>query len=249
MTLSSPSVATGVAGAGSVESGATRFQAMRFLVWQILAKVRIAMPVQVVFCLNTGSDVAPGVVQVQPLVQQMDGNGNCTKHAQIYNVPYLRLQGGTNAVILDPVAGDVGLMAVCDRDFSLVKAAAALGIPAGSLGFPPGSWREFDMSDGIYVGGFLGLAAPTQYVAFSAAGITITSPTAITLNAPSITVTGELTVDGNVTTGELTVDENLTVEGTTTMVGTVTAAGLSVETHIHHGVTTGSGVTAPPSNT
>jgi len=58
----------------------------------------------------------PPIVSVQPLVNQVDGQGNPTQHGIINGVPVFRLQGGANAIIADPVAGDIGLLATASRD-------------------------------------------------------------------------------------------------------------------------------------
>ncbi|MCZ5831955.1 hypothetical protein O5345_06120 [Escherichia coli] len=39
----------------------------------------------------------------------------------LYDLPVWRLQRGNSAVIMDPVAGDIGLIAICDKDTSLVR--------------------------------------------------------------------------------------------------------------------------------
>nr|WP_250135685.1 hypothetical protein [Escherichia coli] len=44
------------------------------------------------------------------------------EHEVIYNIPVWRLQGGGNAVIMPPHVGDIGFLAICDRDISAVKA-------------------------------------------------------------------------------------------------------------------------------
>ena len=44
----------------------------------------------------------------------------------IHNVPYMRIQGGANGIILDPAIGDIGIATVCDRVF------APCAIPNGS---------------------------------------------------------------------------------------------------------------------
>ena len=103
----------------------------------------------------------PGTVDIQPMVAQLDGKGNAMPHGTIYNVPYVRAQGGTNAVIIDPVVGDIGLAVFASHDISSVKASKK---PAN-----PGSRRRFDWADAIYVGGMLN-AAPAQYIRFTSTG-------------------------------------------------------------------------------
>ena len=151
----------------------------------------------------------------------LDGSGNAWPHGIIHNVPYMRVQGGANGIILDPAIGDVGIATVCDRDISTVKNTGNVAAP--------GSLRKHDMSDMIYIQTIIG-AAPTQYVQFNSTGITITSPTTVTINATDIKINGKLTVVGDIeTTG--------TLKNNTKNVGS---------THTHSGVTTGSGNTGAP---
>ena len=167
------------------ETFGSLFNAHTFLIESILAMVHTSTLVKVVKCTNNGSLSAAGTVDVQPLVNQLDGYGNPVPHGIIYKCLYSRLQGGANAVIIDPQPGDIGAMIFSDRDTSKVIATKAQA--------NPGSNRKFDMADGIYLGWCLN-AVPTQFIEFSAAGITITSPAAVTINAPIATVNAPVSV-------------------------------------------------------
>jgi hypothetical protein len=194
---------------------------LKFVINNALAGMRTSIPVKVIAVSNAGGLSPVGTVNVQPLVSMLDGYGNAWPHGIIHNVPYMRVQGGSNGIILDPAIGDVGIATVCDRDISTVKNTGNVSAP--------GSLRKHDMSDMIYIQTIIG-AAPTQYVQFSSAGITITSPTTVTINATNININGKLTVVGDVeTTG--------TLKNNTKNVGS---------THTHSGVTTGSGNTGAP---
>ena len=104
-----------------------------------------------------------GFVNVQPLVNMVDGDGNALEHGTIFSVPYLQMRAGTSGIVAIPVPGDIGLMAVCDRDISSAKTSLAPG--------PPPSGREYDFSDAVYVMG-LGIGpAPTTTVTVDATGI------------------------------------------------------------------------------
>lgn len=149
-----------------------------YAIQQAISKLQTATLVRVESCTNDGGVSPFGFVDVTPLVAQVDGSGKLTPHVTLYGIPYLRLQGGTNAVICDPVAGDIGIAVFASRDISTVKATQG---PSG-----PGSGRSYDFADGMYLGGVLN-AAPTQYIRFSADGIEILSPSGtITLSADSI---------------------------------------------------------------
>lgn len=197
-------------------SGASEFQALRFLLSQRLRRVQTAILVQVQAV--HGGGVGPvGTVDVVPLVDQVDGAGNAVPHVTIYSRPYARIQGGTNAFILDPQIGDIGLMVFCSRDISAVIASKQHG--------PPPSARVFNYADGLYLGGYLN-ATPQAYIEFAQNG-------AITVVAPSLTITttGAVNINGAVVShaGEVT-----------------DALGKVLGTHIHSGVQSGSNNSGPP---
>ena len=200
---------------------------IRFIVQQALTDVQTTTIVKVIACSNDG-DLSPvGTVDVQILVNQISGQGIGTPHVPMYGLPYLRIQGGTNAVIIDPQPGDIGIAVFSSRDITKVKSTKAQA--------NPGSFHMHDFSDGMYLGGLLN-GAPSQYVQFGSGGITIVSPGTITLTAPSIILNGALQQSG----GNATMDQSLIVAGD------VKANGISLDSHVHSGVTTGSAKTGVP---
>lgn len=167
---------------------------LRFAISQQTLELNTSMPVRVLSVQASG--VAPvGFVSIQILVDQVTGNDMTVPHGEIPNVPYMRLQGGANAVIIDPQVGDIGLACFASRDISAVKNARQAA--------PPGSRRAHDFSDAMYIGGLLN-AAPTQYIHFTDGGIIVHSPSAVTIEAPVANIiapiinsTGNLTHTGN----------------------------------------------------
>lgn len=174
-----------VQGQASATSGGSEFNALAFLVQQMLARVNVATLVKVVACSNSGGVSPVGTVDVQPLVNQLDGSGNAVAHVTIYGLPYLRVQGGANAVIIDPQPGDIGIAVFADRDISSVKATKAQA--------NPGSRRRNSMADGLFLGGVLN-GAPTQYVQFAPGGINVTDKNAntIVMDSTGVTINGTL---------------------------------------------------------
>jgi hypothetical protein len=177
----------GYQGSQKLNSSASDYNTIALIVQDIISQNATISLVLVKGVNATGLNPV-GTVDVQPMVAQIDGFGNATPHGTIYSLPYFRLQGGANAVILDPQAGDIGLAAFSSHDISSVKANKT---PSN-----PGSWRRFDWSDGLYIGGFLN-GAPSQYVQFSSDGIKVLSPSMITLQAPVIMLEGNVTVSGD----------------------------------------------------
>jgi hypothetical protein len=231
---------------------------LSFVVGQLLTRVQTAMPVQIVACTNAGGVSPVGFADVLPLVQQIDNNGIPTPHTTVYNLPYMRLQGGTNAVIIDPHPGDIGIAVFASRDISGVKATKRQSVP--------GSYRKFSFSDGMYIGGILN-GTPNQYIQFSAAGIVIHSPTLVRLEAPDVQIQAR-TVEINATTSATVTTPTFTINGNTVLNGTlnsggagggtatfsgdvvglkeITASGTNVHTHLHGDVESGTSNTGRP---
>lgn len=219
--------------------------ALKFFLRRSLARVRTATIVMVKTVYNTGGIVGSGVVDVQPLIQQIDGQGNVTALPIIFGVPYSRIQGGTNAVILDPQVGDIGTVIFGDRDQSAVVASKGMAIP--------GSDRRHSLSDAWYVGTGL-TETPTQYVAFNNEGINIVSPTAIKATVGSNTFTLDTSQFKAVAGGKsITINSSgiafsgaVTGDSTATFTGDVTGQGTSLHNHLQTGVTSGTSESGPP---
>lgn len=155
------------------------YNQLQFVVQQAIAKMQTATIVKVINCSNDGGVSPVGTVDAQILVNQINGQGVPTPHVTMYGLPYLRMQGGANAVILDPQPGDLGIAVFASRDISTVVSTKAQA--------NPGSYRQYDFSDGMYLGGLLN-AAPSQYIQFTASGIAVVSPSAITVTAPIVSI-------------------------------------------------------------
>ena len=198
--------------------GRGEFNQLSFVVQQIMNKANHATLVQVVG-VAPGNVGPVGTVNVTPLVNMVDGQGNAIPHGIIYTLPYLRLQGGQNAIIIDPAINDIGLCVFADQDISTVKATLAAAIPA--------THRRNDWADGLYLGGMLN-GTPTQYLEFSSTGINVVTPGDLVMSVSgnlTANVTGTATIAAptvdinassaaNVTTPTMTVNGNLTVTGT-----------------------------------
>ena len=151
---------------------------LNFAIQQAMLKLQTALPVRVMAVRNAG--LAPvGQVDIQVLVDMVDGQGNTVQHGTISNVPYFRLQGGTNAVIVDPSTGDIGMACFCSRDISAVKSVKDAT--------PPGSWRSHDFSDALYLGGFLN-GTPTSYIQITDGGILVHNTSGVKLGDTSADV-------------------------------------------------------------
>jgi hypothetical protein len=231
----------GYLGSAGPTSNGSDYNTNTFLVWSILARVRTMQPCKVLAVTNDGGVAPVGFVTLQPLVNQVDGYKNVTPHGPLYNVPYFRLQGGANAIIIDPQVGDIGFAGFADRDISSVKANKAQA--------NPGSERMFSMADAVYFGGMLN-GTPTQYIAFSSSGIAIHSPTQISMSAPTIVLQATQTIgltagtqitnsapaveiDGQLTQGQGPQGGDASMQGPLSVTDNVTGQGTSLHTHTH----------------
>lgn len=166
---------TGYAGPASFGAGNVE----RFEINRRLGRAATSTLVQIVRApydasgsdIAQGSPVPIGYVDVQPLVNQLDGLGNSMPHAVVYHASYWRYQGGLGGIIVDPVVGDIGKFVIADRDTSIVKSTNQQS--------NPGSGRRFNRADGTYFGATQGPLSgtttknPNQYVTFTANGIII----------------------------------------------------------------------------
>lgn len=239
---------TGHAGFADPNAGLGEFNRIAFVVQQVLAKLHTCLPVKVVAV--TGGGLAPvGYVDILPLVQQLGADGTPTDHGIICNVPYFRLQGGSNAVIIDPVVNDIGMACFASRDISVFKNARGKS--------RPGSARKHDMSDALYIGGVLN-GTPTQYIQFSASGVKIYSPTLVEIDAPQVNVNA--TTSATVTTPTAAINATTSAAVTAPSI-TLGANGQTLHSlvndtfqaifnaHVHSGVTTGGGNSGAPTTT
>lgn len=186
------------------------------------------------------------MVTVRPLVEGFTGSGDRIPKTEIYGVPVWRLQRGACALIMDPVVGDIGMIAICDRDISGVKATKDSALP--------GSNRTHNYADALYLGGVLN-AEPSQYVSFRDDGIDIVSPLSVTMTAPVLEVnasssltfnSANIVLNGPVNQGAGSYAGDFNFKGNITAQGEVTGKGIKLSTHTHPGVQKGNDSTGNP---
>jgi len=248
-----------VQGQQPIQAGNGEFNQLSFVIQQQLAKLSVGTLVQVK-AVHPGAGLLVGFVDVLPLVNQVAGDGTARGHTTIFGVPYLRIQGGANAVIVDPVVGDIGMAMFADRDISSVKETGAAASPASA--------RRFSLADALYFGGWNLATPPTSYVQVTQAGINIVlggssavlTPGLLTVNANlkvngTAEVTGDTKLDATVeATGLITGSGGMAISGGTgasvtgsfTATGDIKGNGTSLHTHVHSGVTAGGSSTGAP---
>ena len=160
----------------------------KFIIQQLISNVHTMIPVEVVsVSVPTGTLAPIGRCSVKILIQQIDGNNNVYSGGTVINVPYLRVQGGKNAVVLDPVAGDVGLCGFCERDISMVKRTGAEAAP--------NTRRQYSLNDAVYMFTMMS-GTPEQYIHFKQDEIHIKANSKIILDAPTVEATGQILAQG-----------------------------------------------------
>ena len=193
-------------------------------------------------------EVTGSTITVISLLHGLTTDSTKIENEPIYGVPYLRLQRGASAVIMDPVADDVGLMAVCDRDITNVKAT--------KTDSAPNSKRMHSATDAIYLTGIASLnSEPNQYVHFRDDGIDVVSPLAVTISSPTIELNGDnlvslnapqIVLNGQITQGAGSHAGAATFTNGATTPQDFTAGSIGLKTHRHSGVQTGGGNTGAP---
>lgn len=154
----------------------------------ILGSINTGELVEVTAVEDVG--VSPvGFVSVKILTLRTNADNNNVELGEIHNVPYFRLQGGKNAVIIDPQVGDIGYCGFCSRDISIVKRIRAMAAQNMS--------RISDVSDAVYFGGW-GSVAPEQYVWFDGDDIKLKAKSKVIIDAPLTEVENDLLVKGKI---------------------------------------------------
>lgn len=155
----------------------SEYNRLELLFKSLLSEICTAIPVQVdeVF----PDDASGPCVTVTPLVTMVDGAGQPVPRSPIFNVPYNRLQGGINGIIVDPEPKDIGYFISAMRDISNVKATRKESLPA--------SHRKYSMADGVYFGGLLN-KSPKRFIKFTDEGIEVEGIENVTVHAAAAAV-------------------------------------------------------------
>lgn len=224
----------GFAGFQRPGTAASEYNTLKLMIDGMLSRVRTATLVKVMAVTNSGGVSPVGFVDILPMVNQVDGIGQATEHLTIYKCPYLRVQGGANAIILDPQVGDIGIAVFADRDISSATANKGQANPSSS--------RRFSMADGLYLGGVLN-GLPTQYTRYSSTGIEIHSPTQVKISAPDVlievtTLVVNASASVTITTPTFTVNGATVMNGTVVGSSTITAPDINGTVNVTDAVST-----------
>ena len=161
---------------------------LEFLIKVLQRDMSTAIPV-IITATQAGDTNAAGYVDARPLVAQVDAWGNALPMATLHHLPYFRLQAGRAGIVLDPVPGDIGLAVFAQSDCSTLRQGQKETAQ-------PGSWRKFDQADGFYIGGFINTQIDTYVRLAQDGSITITAPGNVTIDAPTVTYSGDIICGG-----------------------------------------------------
>lgn len=136
-----------VQGVGDFFTGTSQYNQLSFMIRQtVMEMLNTSSLVAVNGVEGGGKDKPAGYVSATPLVAQTDAQGNALPMAKIPKLRFFRYQAGKAAIILDPVPGDQGVAVFFKNDSSGVKDGETKAVT-------PGSFRNFDQSDGVVLGG------------------------------------------------------------------------------------------------
>lgn len=243
-------------GQRGLSTNSSEYNAQDFMIRQLIGQIATAEPVRVVAV--SGSGISPvGFVDVQPLVNLVTGEQKAQEQSVLFKLPYLRIQGGKNALVIDPQPGDIGLAVYAMRDTESLKESRGKG---GNVN--PGSARSLSKGDGFYLGGFLN-DAPERYIMVDDTGITlddgqggklelkggkltITAPAGIESMSPTEVHHTPSLVFGDGDGATATMNADMQINGSIESTGDQVAGGISQTQHTHTGVEPGSGSTGKP---
>lgn len=234
---------------------ATPYNQLEFIVRRIVSEmVNTSALVRIDGCTSQGPDGPAGTVAATPLVAQTDAEGNALPMVSLPSLPHYRIQAGIAAIIMDPVAGDIGVASFCKSDSSTVR-------PGTTEPQRPGSFRSFDQADGMLVASVSNKApevwieirqdktivvhAPEGCTIETDKSVEIKAGVGIVLDAPQTTITGNLTATGE--KGDaIGMTGTVQLNGSLSSTGDQVAAGISQAAHTHTGVMPGGGDTGKP---
>ena len=151
-----------------------------------------------------------GSADVTPMTAQSDAEGQALPMVSVPALPHTRLQAGKVGIIINPVPGDRVVCVSCKGDISTINR----GTDSPQR---PGSFRTFDQSDSVIVGTLhtkepttfiqleqdetIYIKAPDKITIETDAEIIIKSAGDVTIDAPKVSMTGDLNVTGNINAG------------------------------------------------
>lgn len=155
-------------------------------------------------------------VTLQPAIQAVLTDNTFLDMPQLFDVPVLELGGNDLSIKIPLKEGDTGIVIFCDRDITLFKQE--------KKNTQPNTLRKHDLADGIFIPMRFGSSGSSNILIQSADGAT-----QLEVTSSGINVKGNITVDGEITATDVKTD-----------------TGISLKTHKHLGVRSGSDTSGQP---
>lgn len=243
-------------GIGDIYQATSTFNANNQQIASNVQKINTVFLAKIISVSTKGTE-GTKTVTAQPLICQIDANGNALPSPKLVEIPHYRVQAGTGAFVINPHVGDIGVFVCAKRDISNIKN----GVTDPQT---PASFRSFDLADSIMIATIHTEMASTYiYIDPDSGTIEIKAPESLTINtesaiinanettinAPETTINGHLTVLGGITVsggGGSSMSGDFKLNGTMTATNDVIANGISLHSHVHSGVQTGESDTSVP---
>lgn len=174
-----------ITGFGGIDHTQNDASQIAFIARQIINGMATSAPAKVM-AVHDGPN--GWTVDVQIMVNQIDGKGEGIPHGTIHGLPVKTLRAGTSEIRIKPRVGDKGLVSFCHSDISVVKKTGDIA--------NPGSRRKFDWSDGVYLGSFHADGEATSVIEIGDDdNVLIKSPTVALQASDLVDITGPVTTD------------------------------------------------------
>lgn len=238
-------------GIGDIYQATSPFNANNQQIASNIQKINTVFLAKIISVSTEGTE-GTKTVTAQPLICQIDANGNALPSPKLVEIPHYRVQAGTGAFVINPHVGDIGVFVCAKRDISKIK---------NGVNDPqtPASFRSFDLADSIMIATIHTETASTYiYIDPDSGTIEIKAPESLTINTESAIINAsgstsinspETTISGHVTIkGGLSVSggEGAQVDGSISASGDITSGNISLQSHVHSGVTSGVSNTGTP---
>lgn len=164
----------------------------------------------------TKYNLSQNTVNLQLAIQVLLTDGEYKDRPQIFDIPVLELGGNDLSIKFPLKKDDTGIVIFCDRDITLFKQE--------KKNTQPQTLRKHDLADGIFIPMKFGNSGSSNIVIENSNG-----NTKLEVTSSGINIKGNVTIDGNITVADVKTD-----------------VVSSLNTHVHGGVTTGSGTTGTP---
>ncbi len=222
---------------------------LRIVLGKFLQHVDDMLPAQVI-----AYDAGTNRAQVQPLIVVVTTENVVVNRAQVASVPVAQWGAGGFVLRFPVKTGDLGWIKASDRDISLFKQTYQSSAPntqrkhsfEDAVFFPDTFMKGVTINSEDESNAVLQNFDGSVRIALWPDKVKITAPS-ILFDTPTATFTGDVTIDGtiNVQNSESS-STPCQINGNVIATGDITAGSISLESHVHGGVTTGGGDTGVP---